>query len=125
MSKDRPLSPHLSVYRINLSMMLSMGHRLSGLALSIGTLFFVWWLVALAQGPRAYASVEAFFGSGFGVLCLVGLSVCFGYHFCSGLRHLIWDLGYGMSLPQITQSGWWVLGGTAVLTVSAWIIALL
>ena len=125
MSKDRPLSPHLTVYRIDLSMVLSMGHRLSGLVLSIGTLFFTWWIVALAQGKEAYDSLQSFFGNPLGILCLLGLSVCFGFHLCSGVRHLIWDLGYGLSPPEIRQSQWWVLAGTAGFTLLTWILVLL
>ena len=120
----RPLSPHLQIYRWQLTSALSILHRFSGIALSAGSLLLVWWLVAAATGPRSYAGVQHFLGSWLGRILLFGWSVALYYHFCNGLRHLWWDSGRGLELPQVYAGGWMVLGATVVLTVVTWIIAI-
>ena len=117
----RPLSPHLQIYRWQLTSVLSILHRVSGIALTAGTVLLVWWLVAAAQGPEAFASVQWFLGSWLGLLLLFGWSLALFYHLCNGIRHLWWDTGSGLDLPSVYASGWAVLGGTAVLTAAAWI----
>ena len=117
---DRPLSPHLQVYRWQLTSVLSILHRASGVALSVGALLFVWWLVAAASGPAAFAWVQAFWGSPFGIVLLFGWSVSLFYHLCNGIRHLAWDSGHGLDLKSTYASGYAVLAATAVLTVIAW-----
>ena len=121
----RPLSPHLQVYRWQLTSVMSILHRLSGIALSAGAILLVWWLVAAAQGPEAYAGVQWFLGSWLGLLLLFAWSLALFYHLCNGLRHLWWDSGHGFELPQVYAGGWAVVGATGGLTLIVWIIGLL
>jgi succinate dehydrogenase / fumarate reductase cytochrome b subunit len=116
----RPLSPHLQVYKPQLTSLLSISHRATGLALSVGTLLLVWWLVAAASGEAAYLTVQGFVGSWFGLLLLLGWSVSLFYHLAQGIRHLVWDAGYGYELKTAYASGYAVLAATAVLTLIAW-----
>ena len=120
-SSQRPLSPHLQVYRPQITTTLSILHRLTGIALALGTLLLTWWLVALASGPEAFAGVQGFIGSFLGRLLLLGWSVALFYHLCNGIRHLAWDVGYGFEIVTTTRSGWTVVIATAVLTLIAWI----
>lgn len=123
-ARSRPLSPHLQVYKPQLTSVLSISHRATGVALSVGTLLFVWWLAAAAAGPEAYADAQGFIGSWFGMLLLFGWSFCLFYHLCNGIRHLFWDAGYGFELPTAYKSGWMVVGASAGLTILAWIVGL-
>ena len=120
----RPLSPHLQVYKPQLTSVLSIANRLSGIASSIGTLMLVWWLVASAGSAGGFASMQGFMGSFIGVVLLFGWTVALMYHFFGGLRHLAWDAGYGFDLPQVYASGYAVLIATAVSTVLIWLVAL-
>ncbi len=121
----RPLSPHLQVYRPQLTSVLSIFHRFTGIALSVGTLLLVYWLAAAAAGPDTFNSAQNFVGSWFGILLLFGWSVALFYHLCNGIRHLFWDAGYGFELPQAYASGWAVVLATGVLTLLAWIVGLI
>ena len=121
----RPLSPHLQVYRPQLTSVLSIMNRLTGIASSVGTLLLVWWLVAAAGSPGAFATMQGFMGSWFGMLLLFGWTAALLYHFFGGLRHLAWDAGYGFDLPQVYASGWAVVAATGISTVLIWIVALL
>jgi len=103
---ERPLSPHLQVYRWQISSVLSILHRLTGVALTLGLPVFVYWLFALASGPQAYAEAQLILGSMWLKLCYLGWSFCFFYHMANGIRHLGWDLGYGFESVQIHVSGW-------------------
>jgi succinate dehydrogenase / fumarate reductase cytochrome b subunit len=123
-SDPRPLSPHLQVYRWQLTSVLSILHRFSGVALSFGTILLVWWLVAAAQGPAAYQGMQHFLASWIGLLLLFGWSVALFYHLCNGLRHLWWDMGRGLDLRSVYAGGWAVLAGTVVLTLIAWIVGI-
>lgn len=126
MSADRrPLSPHLQIYRPQLTSVLSILHRLTGIALAVGTLLLVYWLASAAAGPDAYHRAQSFMGSWLGVLLLFGWSVALFYHLCNGIRHLFWDAGYGFELSQAYTSGWAVVIGTGTLTVLAWVIGLI
>ena len=120
-SENRPLSPHLQVYRPQLTSVLSIMHRGTGIALGAGTLLLVWWLVAAASGGDAYADVQAFWGSWIGRLLLLGWSFTLFYHLCNGLRHLFWDAGKGFDLDAAYRNGWLVVGAAIVLTVVAWV----
>ena len=113
----RPLSPHLQVYRPQLTSVLSIMNRLSGIATSVGTLLMVWWLVASAGSTGTFSAMQGFMGSWFAILLLMGWTVALMYHFFGGLRHLAWDAGYGFDLPQVYASGWAVIAATAVSTV--------
>jgi len=120
-SDPRPLSPHLQVYRWQLTSVMSILHRASGVALAAGTILLVWWLGAASDGPEAYAAIQGFLGSWFGRLLLFGWSVALFYHLCNGLRHLVWDTGRGLELRSVYASGWAVVAGTVTLTLIAWI----
>ena len=118
---DRPLSPHLQIYRWQLTSVLSIVHRAAGLALSLGAVLLVWWLVAAASGPDAFNRVERFFGSWFGLLLLFGWTAALIYHLLNGIRHLVWDSGRALDLESTYRGGWLVVAATAVLTAIAWI----
>lgn len=124
-TRDRPLSPHIQVYRPQLTSVLSIVHRITGVALAAGMLLLVYWLIAAASGPDSHAQAQGFVGSWFGYLLLFGWSIALFYHLCNGVRHLFWDAGYGYELPTAYASGWAVLIATAVLTVVAWIAGLI
>ena len=123
-SDPRPLSPHLQVYRWQLTSVMSILHRFSGIALSAGTILLVWWLVAAAAGPEAYRGVQDFLGSWLGLLLLFGWTVALFYHLCNGLRHLWWDSGHALDLPSVYAGGWAVVAATATLTIAAWVVGL-
>ena len=120
-SDPRPLSPHLQIYRWQLTSVLSILHRASGIWLAAGTILLVWWLGAAADGPQAYAHVQGFIRSWLGLVLLFGWSVALFYHLCNGLRHLWWDTGHGFALTSVYTGGWVVVGATAALTVIAWV----
>ena len=119
---ERPLSPHLSIYRWYLAMALSIGHRVSGSALAVGLLLLTWWLVALASGPEAFAIVQGVMHSWIGVLVLFGYSFVLFYHLANGIRHLVFDAGYGFELEVARQSGVAVLVFAGAMTVLTWLI---
>ncbi len=123
-ARKRPLSPHLQIYRWQITNTMSILHRLTGVALSVGTLLLLYWLASAAAGPASFATAKAVIGSWIGRLALFGWSIALFYHLCNGLRHLAWDAGYGFSLPAVTKSGMAVFGATAVLTLAAWIAGL-
>ncbi len=120
---DRPLSPHLQVYQPQLTSVLSILHRGTGVALALGTPLLVYWLTAAAAGPDAYASAESFFGNWFVQLLLFGWTFALFYHLCNGIRHLIWDLGFGFEVDTVYKTGKGVVLAAAVLTVLTWILA--
>ena len=119
---ERPLSPHLSIYRWYFTMALSIAHRVSGSALAVGLLLLTWWLVALASGPEAFATVQAVMHSWIGVLVLFGYSFVLFYHLANGIRHLVWDAGFGFDLEVARQSGMAVLVFAGAMTVLTWLI---
>ena len=120
MQHPRPLSPHLQVYRWSLTMAMSILHRATGIALSVGSVLLVFWLAALAAGPDAFATAQAVVGSPIGLLLLFGWSVALFYHLCNGIRHLFWDIGMGFEKSKARRSGWLTLVGTGLLTILAW-----
>ena len=123
-SADRPISPHLQIYRWQLTSVLSILHRTAGVVLSAGAILLVWWLVAAASGPETYEGVEKFLGSWIGLLVLFGWTTALFYHLCNGIRHLVWDTGQALDLKSTYLGGWLVVGATAVLTVATWIAAI-
>lgn len=102
---DRPLSPHLQVYRPQMTSVLSILHRLTGVALTLGTLLLTWWLVAAAYGPDQFDTVQAAVGSWLGQLILWGFTFAVFYHLGNGVRHLAWDFGWGFELGQLRTTG--------------------
>ena len=119
----RPLSPHLQIYKPQLTSVLSIAHRLTGIALAIGALLLVYWLAAAAAGPDAYATAKGFMGSWFGRVLLFGWSLSLFYHLCNGIRHLAWDAGFGFAIGTTYATGKAVLIGALVLTIAAWLLA--
>jgi succinate dehydrogenase / fumarate reductase cytochrome b subunit len=120
---ERPLSPHLQIYRWPVTMATSILHRATGVGLAAGTILLAWWLVAAAAGPEYYGLVQACLGSILGRLVLLGFTWALFYHLLNGIRHLFWDAGHGYSLPVANKSGWAVILGSVALTVLAWILA--
>jgi succinate dehydrogenase cytochrome b subunit len=121
-SSNRPLSPHLQVYRPQITSMLSILHRITGVALAVGTLLLTYWLVAAASGPESFATAQGIIGSFIGRLLLFGWSFALFYHLCNGIRHLVWDAGYGFEIDTATRSGWIVVGASAALTLLSWVL---
>ena len=117
----RPLSPHLGVYKWQVSNTLSILHRATGVFLSIGALALVAWIVSAASGPEDYASVQSFLASWFGLLLLFGFSAAFFYHLGNGIRHLFWDAGYGFEKEFARLSGWFTFLAAAVVTLLFWL----
>ncbi len=120
----RPLSPHLQVYRWPISMALSIGHRITGVGMALGTLLMTWWLVAAATSGDAFRVVQGFLGSWLGVILLLGWSGALIFHLASGIRHLIWDIGRGFDDRAYRASGRAVVAAVAVATVLVWIVGL-
>jgi succinate dehydrogenase / fumarate reductase cytochrome b subunit len=119
---QRPLSPHLQVYRLTLSMMMSGAHRITGIALYLGTLLMVWWLIAAAAGPKAYADVQWFMGTIIGRLVLFGFTWALIHHALGGMRHLIWDMGYAIDKAGRDRLVFATIAGSVALTLLLWII---
>jgi len=119
----RPLSPHLQIYRWGWTMSLSIFHRLTGLILTLGTLLVFLWLLGLAGGPQSYEHVQAFTGHWSGRLILAGWSLAFFYHLCNGVRHLLWDAGWGLEVETARRTAGIVVVATVLLTVVSWALA--
>ena len=119
---ERPLSPHLQIYRPMLTMMMSIAHRLSGAALAIGFILLAWWLLAISLGPEPYATVSSFFGSIAGGTLLFLFSWALIHHMLGGIRHLIWDTGHGLDRVSIEIFAWATIVGSTTLTVLLWVV---
>jgi succinate dehydrogenase / fumarate reductase, cytochrome b subunit len=121
----RPLSPHLQIYRPMLTMMMSIVHRITGAALYLGTLLLVWWLIAIAVGPNAYADVQWFMETLFGRLILFGYTWALIHHMLGGIRHLIWDTGRGFGPAEREWLTAATLAGSIGLTIVLWFVGYL
>jgi succinate dehydrogenase / fumarate reductase cytochrome b subunit len=120
--RQRPLSPNIQIYRPQLTSVLSIGNRITGIALSAYAVALVIWLVAAAAGPDAYAAVDKLVGSWVGRIVLFGGTFCLYFHLCGGIRHLIWDAGYGFGLRAIYLSGWGVVAASIGLTALTYVV---
>ncbi len=120
----RPLSPHLQIYRPQITTFTSIMHRVTGVALAVGTLLMTWWLVAAASSEAAFDTVQTVIGSPLGLLFLFGWTLALVYHLLNGMRHLAWDAGYGFEAPDYRNTGMAVLVATAAVTVLLWIVGL-
>lgn len=120
-SNNRPLSPHLQVYKPQLTTFMSITHRATGIALAVGTLMLVCWLIAAATGETAFNEVQAFLGSIVGRLLVLGWSFALFYHLCNGLRHLFWDAGKGFEIETAYMTGRIVIAASILLTIGAWL----
>lgn len=123
-SQNRPLSPHLQIYRLPLNAIASISHRITGALLALGAVVVVYWLIAAASGPEAYADAQAVLGNWFVQLLIFLWTYALFYHLCNGIRHLVWDAGYALELETSRRTGIAAYAAAGVLTVLAWIIAL-
>jgi succinate dehydrogenase / fumarate reductase, cytochrome b subunit len=120
-SRGRPLSPHLLIYRWPITMVMSVLHRATGLFLSVGFIVLSAWLLSAADGEDAYGRFADLVQSAGGRVLLALLTFAFFLHLGSGLRHLVWDLGYGFEIPQANAGSWAVIAATFVLTILYWL----
>lgn len=123
-SRPRPLSPNIQIYRPQLTSVLSIGYRLSGVALSFYLVGVVAWLAAAAAGPETYSPMRTLISSWPGQAFLFAGTFAFFWHLCGGIRHLVWDSVHGFELRSIYLSGWIVVAASVLLTVAAWVISL-
>src|ERR1700679_2413366 len=121
--RARPLSPHMTIYRWPVAMATSITHRMTGIAMSIGTLVLAWWLIAAASGPEAYATFSHVAGSWIGRIVLFGFTWSLAFHLLNGIRHLAWDMGYGFSIPTARMTGWLVIVLSVLLAAGAFAMA--
>jgi len=121
--RDRPLSPHLQVYRLPLTGITSIAHRITGVVLSLGAVLVVALLVAAAAGSQTYQVLYDASAHWLGQLVLFGFTLALYYHLCAGIRHLVWDAGCGYELETARRASWLVIGSAVVLTVITWVIA--
>jgi succinate dehydrogenase / fumarate reductase cytochrome b subunit len=122
--ENRPLSPHLQIYRPQLTSVLSIVHRMTGVALSAGMLLLVVWLVSAASGEASYQQVHGIASGWLGQLVLVGVSFAFFFHLANGIRHLAWDAGWGFEISQAYTSGWMVIVFCLAATAGFWWLVL-
>jgi succinate dehydrogenase / fumarate reductase cytochrome b subunit len=120
----RPLSPHLQVYKWQLTSVMSILHRATGIALSVGALYLAVWVVYASASPATYAAFQSFNTSVLGRIVLGGWLFCAFYHLSNGIRHLFWDAGYGFELKDAYRSGWIVVAVALITTVVSWIVGL-
>lgn len=125
MAKPRPLSPHLLIYKPQLTSLMSITHRLTGTALALGSLLIVWWIVALASGAEYYGLVQHILTGFWAQLVIFGFSVALFYHLSNGIRHLFWDFGYNLTIKGVYRSGYGVLAATILLTAITWTLVLM
>jgi succinate dehydrogenase / fumarate reductase cytochrome b subunit len=119
---ERPLSPHLQIYRPQITSVLSILHRITGIGLALGALVLAWWLVAAAYGPGPFGVAQEFLGSIVGRVFLFGFTLALFFHLCNGIRHLFWDAGIGFELRTVYMSGWLVVIASIGLSLFTWIV---
>ena len=122
---QRPLSPFMigPYYKPQMTSMLSITHRLTGLGLTFGALLLVAWLVCLASGPECYAMIAPHLAAWYGKAVLVAFTWALLYHFCNGIRHLMWDVGKGLDMPTAEKTGYAVIVASIALTAAVWAVA--
>ncbi|MBT3558844.1 MAG: succinate dehydrogenase, cytochrome b556 subunit [Rhodospirillales bacterium] len=117
---NRPLSPHLQVYRPQITSFISIMHRLTGVAMAFGTILFTYWLASAAYGAEAFERAQSLMGSWFGLVVLLGFTFSIYFHFANGIRHLFWDVGKGYEMETVRKTGWLVAIFAIVATVATW-----
>lgn len=117
------MSPHLQVWRWHVTMLTSILHRVTSVGLYLGGLIAAAWAVSLASGPAAYGTFKAVLGSPLGLVVMFGMSLSAFYHLGNGVRHLIWDLGYGLAKEEANSSAYVVFGFAIAATIAVWVIA--
>ena len=118
----RPLSPHLQIYRPQLTSMLSIMHRATGMALAVGNVMLVLWLLSIVMGPEWFTYYQRLWQHPVGTVILMGFSFSFFYHFLNGLRHWLWDSGRGYDLTSVYKTGYGVIIATTIATVCIWLM---
>lgn len=121
---DRPLSPHLQIYKPLVNMVMSILHRITGAALYVGTLLLAWWLVAVATGPEYFNWINGLIVSPLGRLVMIGYTWALMHHMLGGVRHLIWDTGRGFNLDTVDKLSWGTIVGSLLLTAGIWVVVL-
>ena len=124
MARERPISPHLHVYKPQITSVLSIFHRITGVALTFGLILLVVWIFTLSLGEKYFEYFSIFTKSWFGLLILFGFTFALNYHFCNGIRHLFWDAGYGYEIETVYKSGLAVLVVSCSLTILIWYLVL-
>ena len=122
---QRPLSPHMGIYKWQVQMVTSIVHRATGIALSVGTLLVLWGVFSLASGEDSYNQFKTCLGSPIGMILMIGWSWALFYHLCNGIRHLFQDGGMGYAIPQFIRSSWLSIIGSFVLTIIVWAYVLM
>lgn len=117
---ERPLSPHISIYKPQISSVMSIMHRMSGIVLAAGSLLIMLWLWAGAYSQECYVTLQSWAIHPVGTIIMFGWSLAFYYHLCNGIRHLMWDTGRGFEIPCMERSGKLVLVAAVLLTASTW-----
>lgn len=120
---NRPLSPHLTIYRPQLNSMMSIFHRITGIGMILAGLMIIWWFLAASTSPEYFQMVDDLVTSWIGGLILLLSAFALWYHFCNGIRHIFWDLGYGFELKTLESSGYMVFAGAGILTLITLIFA--
>ena len=121
----RPLSPHLQVYKWQVQMVSSILHRATDIVLAVGSLIIIWGLASLAAGPDAFGTFTGIAGSAFGTVIMIGWTLCFFYHLCNGIRHLVQDTGKGYGIESFVRSSWLAIAAAIVLTALVWVYVLM
>jgi len=121
---NRPLSPHLQIYRLPFAALLSITHRATGVILSMAALLMIWILAAAASDAESYASIQVHLSSWYGQIFLIGVTLSLYTHLCNGIRHLFWDAGVGFELETAAKSAKMAIAAAVILTVTTWLIAL-
>lgn len=120
---NRPLSPHMTIYRPQVTSVFSILHRITGVAMTLGAVLLVWWFLAAATSPEYFETVDGLMTSWIGGLILIGSVWALWFHFCNGIRHLVWDLGMGMEIDDVAQTAWLTLAVSIILTIITIFIA--
>ncbi|MDB5446364.1 MAG: sdhC [Phenylobacterium sp.] len=121
--RERPMAPHLSIWRWHITMATSIAHRATGVALYVGALIAAAWAITLAKGPDDYARFKSILGSPIGWIVMFGLTLSFFFHLANGIRHVVWDAGHGLQVKSANASSVFVFAFTLVATVVVWVIA--
>ena len=122
---SRPMSPHVQIYRLPLTALISITHRMTGVILAFGALLMVWILTSVAAGPESYAAVQGHLTAWYSQLVLFGFTFALYFHFCHGIRHLFWDIGWGFELEIADRNAILTLVFAAALTLVTWLVALM
>lgn len=121
-NNNRPLSPHLDIYQYQITWTVSIMHRITGVAMTLGLILIVAWLVAASFSPELFSLIDGVLRSWIGMIIIFGSLWAFWFHFLNGIRHLFWDLGYGFNLSTVWRSGWVVVLGSIILTIFSFLI---